>query len=170
MLHKNFSRQHFFYFFYYFFPSKQALTFHANFLGDNLHEMLISVFWDKYVHIVYLSFAESTPRALWVKSCQNKLHNSIVSYISSNNSYYIINKTRINKKNIFIPSDNLIIYVHTGCLFEYLTIYPALLLYICRYVYNTYTHISVVSFWQKNVHNTGKPLGGLSLPSKRVVR
>ena len=26
------------------------------------------------------------------------------------------------------------------------------------------------SFWRMNVHNTGKPLGGLSLPSKRVVR
>ena len=25
-------------------------------------------------------------------------------------------------------------------------------------------------FWRKNVHNTGKPLRGLSLPSKRVVR
>ena len=29
---------------------------------------------------------------------------------------------------------------------------------------------AVVSFWQKNVHNTGEPLRGLSLPSKRVVR
>ena len=29
---------------------------------------------------------------------------------------------------------------------------------------------AVVSFWWKNVHNTGQPLGGLSLPSKRVVR
>ena len=29
---------------------------------------------------------------------------------------------------------------------------------------------AVVSFWRKNVHNTGKPLRGLSLPSKRVVR
>ena len=28
----------------------------------------------------------------------------------------------------------------------------------------------VVSFWQKNVHNTGQPLRGLSLPSKSVVR
>ena len=29
---------------------------------------------------------------------------------------------------------------------------------------------TVVSFWRKNVHNTGTPLRGLSLPSKRVVR
>ena len=29
---------------------------------------------------------------------------------------------------------------------------------------------AVVSFWRKNVHNTGEPLRGLSLPSKRVVR
>ena len=29
---------------------------------------------------------------------------------------------------------------------------------------------AVVSFWRKNVHNTGKPLRGLSLPSKCVVR
>ena len=29
---------------------------------------------------------------------------------------------------------------------------------------------AVVSFWRKNVHNTGLPLGGLSLPNKRVVR
>ena len=29
---------------------------------------------------------------------------------------------------------------------------------------------TVVSFWQKNVHNTGYPLRGLSLPSKSVVR
>ena len=29
---------------------------------------------------------------------------------------------------------------------------------------------AVVSFWRKNVHNTDKPLGGLSLPSKRVGR
>ena len=29
---------------------------------------------------------------------------------------------------------------------------------------------AVVSFWQKNVHNTGKRLRRLSLPSKRVVR
>ena len=29
---------------------------------------------------------------------------------------------------------------------------------------------AVVSFWQKNVHNTGYPLRGLSLPSKSVVR
>ena len=29
---------------------------------------------------------------------------------------------------------------------------------------------AVVSFWQKNVHNTGKPLRGQSLPSKSVVR
>ena len=29
---------------------------------------------------------------------------------------------------------------------------------------------AVVSFWRKNVHNTGSPLRGLSLPSKRVVR
>ena len=28
----------------------------------------------------------------------------------------------------------------------------------------------VVSYWRKNVHNTGEPLKGLSLPSKRVVR
>ena len=28
----------------------------------------------------------------------------------------------------------------------------------------------VVSFWRKNVHNTGEPLRGLSLLSKRVVR
>ena len=27
-----------------------------------------------------------------------------------------------------------------------------------------------VSFWQKNVHNSGQPLRGLSLPSKSVVR
>ena len=30
--------------------------------------------------------------------------------------------------------------------------------------------LAVVSFWRKNVHNTGYPLRGLSLPSKRVVR
>ena len=29
---------------------------------------------------------------------------------------------------------------------------------------------AVVSFWRKSVHNTGLPLRGLSLPSKRVVR
>ena len=29
---------------------------------------------------------------------------------------------------------------------------------------------AVVSFWRKNVHNTGQPLRGLSLSSKRVVR
>ena len=29
---------------------------------------------------------------------------------------------------------------------------------------------AVVSFWRKNVHNTGLPLRGLSLPSRRVVR
>ena len=29
---------------------------------------------------------------------------------------------------------------------------------------------AVVSFWRKNVHNTGLPLRGLSLPSKRVVK
>ena len=29
---------------------------------------------------------------------------------------------------------------------------------------------AVVSFWRKNVHNTGLPLGGLSLPIKCVVR
>ena len=29
---------------------------------------------------------------------------------------------------------------------------------------------AVVSFWWKNVHNTGLPLGGLSLSSKRVVK
>ena len=29
---------------------------------------------------------------------------------------------------------------------------------------------AVVSFWRKNVHNTGQQLRGLSLPSKRVVR
>ena len=29
---------------------------------------------------------------------------------------------------------------------------------------------AVVSFWQKNVHNTGSPLRGLSLPSKHVVK
>ena len=29
---------------------------------------------------------------------------------------------------------------------------------------------AVVSFWRKNVHNTGLPIRGLSLPSKRVVR
>ena len=29
---------------------------------------------------------------------------------------------------------------------------------------------AVVSFWRKNVHNTGWPLRGLSLPSKRVVK
>ena len=29
---------------------------------------------------------------------------------------------------------------------------------------------AVVSFWQKNVHNTGEQLTGLSLPSKRVVK
>ena len=29
---------------------------------------------------------------------------------------------------------------------------------------------AVVSFWRKNVHNTGQPLRGLSLPSKREVR
>ena len=29
---------------------------------------------------------------------------------------------------------------------------------------------AVVSFWQKNVHNTGYPVRGLSLPSKSVVR
>ena len=29
---------------------------------------------------------------------------------------------------------------------------------------------AVVSFWQKNVHNTGKPLRGQSLLSKSVVR
>ena len=29
---------------------------------------------------------------------------------------------------------------------------------------------AVLSFWRKNVHNTGYPLRGLSLPSKRVVR
>ena len=29
---------------------------------------------------------------------------------------------------------------------------------------------AVVSFWWKNVHNTGEPLRGLSLPSKRVDR
>ena len=29
---------------------------------------------------------------------------------------------------------------------------------------------AVVSFWRKNVHNTGKPLRGLNLPSKCVVR
>ena len=28
---------------------------------------------------------------------------------------------------------------------------------------------TVVSFWQKNVHNTGQLLRGLSLPSKNVV-
>ena len=28
---------------------------------------------------------------------------------------------------------------------------------------------AVVSFWRKNVHNTGWPLRGLSLPSKRVL-
>ena len=29
---------------------------------------------------------------------------------------------------------------------------------------------AVVSFWQKNVHNTGSLLRGLSLPGKRVFR
>ena len=29
---------------------------------------------------------------------------------------------------------------------------------------------AVVCFWRKNVHNTGQPLRGLSLPSKRVIR
>ena len=29
---------------------------------------------------------------------------------------------------------------------------------------------AVVSFWRKNVHNTGKPPRGLSLPSKHVDR
>ena len=29
---------------------------------------------------------------------------------------------------------------------------------------------AVVSYWRKNVHNSGWPLRGLSLPSKRVVR
>ena len=29
---------------------------------------------------------------------------------------------------------------------------------------------AAVRFWRKNVHNTGKPLRGLSLPSKRVGR
>ena len=29
---------------------------------------------------------------------------------------------------------------------------------------------AVVSFWQKNVHNTGQPFRGQSLPSKHVVR
>ena len=29
---------------------------------------------------------------------------------------------------------------------------------------------AVVSFWRKTVHNTGLPLRGLSLPSKRVAR
>ena len=29
---------------------------------------------------------------------------------------------------------------------------------------------AVVSFWRKNVHDTGQPLRGLSLPSKSVVR
>ena len=29
---------------------------------------------------------------------------------------------------------------------------------------------AVVSFWQKNVHNTGQPLRGVSLPSKSVVK
>ena len=29
---------------------------------------------------------------------------------------------------------------------------------------------AVVSFWRKNVHNTGQPLRGLSLSSKHVVR
>ena len=29
---------------------------------------------------------------------------------------------------------------------------------------------AIVSFWRKNVHSTGEPLRGLSLPSKRVVR
>ena len=43
-------------------------------------------------------------------------------------------------------------------------------IFYCHSLPSADSRRAVVSFWWKNVHNTGQPLRGLSLPSKSVVR
>ena len=43
-------------------------------------------------------------------------------------------------------------------------------IFFCHSLPSAYSRRAVVSFLRKNVHNTGLPLRGLTLPSKSVVR